>query len=559
MKKIFAFLLSITMILSMGTLVFAESGTNDNSGKITIQNPKIEETYSIYQIFILESYNNNDGEKAYAYTIQSGSDWWNFVKPASSEGDEAGAGNAYVELDKFTTDASGVTTYYVTWNSAKSAADDIATFAKLALTYAYENNIDAIKIGKIQESDGTKKLDTTGSSSDNVSYDSKENTLIFSNLNLGYYLVNSTLGTVCILDTTNPNATVQEKNAEPTVDKKVWEDSKIGQDNEYGDENTAQIGDIVYFKTTINAKKGARNYVLHDVMSDGLTLNEDSIKVYRSSINDANEVSATTSEDETIVTNYTVKTGNNVSETTDPKCTFEIEFQQSYLDTITEDTEIIVTYTAVLNEKAVIYSEANTNKTKLSYGDSSSTTEVETKTYTFKFDIVKTDSSYNLLDGAQYELYDSENDGTKINLVAVDSNDDGDADFYRVATEDEYSAEGFTSAVIKAKNGKATVIGMDADTIYWLKEIKAPEGYNILNSRVKVEIKNDNLTTTMDADETTWTNEKGGVNIVNNTGTELPSTGGIGTTIFYIAGSLLVAGAIVFFVVRRRMNSEKTD
>ena len=63
MKKIFAFLLSITMILSMGTLVFAESGTNDNSGKITIQNPKIEETYSIYQIFILESYNNNDGKK----------------------------------------------------------------------------------------------------------------------------------------------------------------------------------------------------------------------------------------------------------------------------------------------------------------------------------------------------------------------------------------------------------------------------------------------------------------------------------------------------------------
>ena len=80
-----------------------------------------------------------------------------------------------------------------------------------------------------------------------------------------------------------------------------------------------------------------------------------------------------------------------------------------------------------------------------------------------------------------------------------------------------------------------------------------------MNSRVKVEIKNDNLTTTMDADETTWTNEKGGVNIVNNTGTKLPSTGGIGTTIFYIAGSLLVAGAIVFFVVRRRMNSEKTD
>ena len=98
---------------------------------------------------------------------------------------------------------------------------------------------------------------------------------------------------------------------------------------------------------------------------------------------------------------------------------------------------------------------------------------------------------------------------------------------------------------------------MDADTTYWLKELKAPEGYNILNSRVKVEIKNDNLTTTMNADETTWTNENGGVNIVNNTGTELPSTGGIGTTIFYIAGSLLVAGAIVFFVVRRRMNSEK--
>ena len=86
------------------------------------------------------------------------------------------------------------------------------------------------------------------------------NTVVFDNLNLGYYLVDTTLGTLCFLDTTAKEVMIAEKNEEPTVDKEVKEDST----GEFGSTNTAQIGDTVEFRTTIHAKKGAQSYVLHD-------------------------------------------------------------------------------------------------------------------------------------------------------------------------------------------------------------------------------------------------------------------------------------------------------
>ena len=482
LKKLAGCLLALVMILTMSNVavVNAANGTNDNSGSITINDAIEGHTYNAYQILVLESYDTGKG--AYAYKANSA--WASWLKTQTQ----------YVSIDD-----QG----YVTW--VQNA--DAAAFAKAALAHAKTNSIQA---------DSTK---TAGSAK-----------VEFTNLNLGYYLVDTTVGTLCSLNTTTPDVMMEEKNEIPPVKKEVQEDST----GNWGEENTAEIGDTVNFKTTITAKEGAERYVLHDVMSDGLTLDVSSIKVQ---VNDADLAAA----------NYTIET----SGLTDG-CDFEITFAQTYLDTITADTDIVVTYSAVVNENAEIYTVPNTNKTKLNYGDDSDyeTTWKETKTYSFSFDIVKTDSDNKLLAGAEFELYDAETGGNKIPFV---KESDGT---YRVATEDEKKAEGFVSAVIQAANGQATVKGFDDNTSYWLEETKAPDGYNKLNGRVKVEFGTKaNISTSMTGD--TWVEGDGGVHIVNNTGSLLPGTGGMGTTVLYMAGGVLVIAAGALLIFRRRMHTDR--
>ena len=156
----------------------------------------------------------------------------------------------------------------------------------------------------------------------------------------------------------------------------------------------------------------------------------------------------------------------------------------------------------------------------------------------------KTDESKKLLAGAEFELYASETGNDKISLVAAGENT------YRLATEEEKAEAGLISAkILTNATSKITVKGLDANTTYWLDETKAPEGYNKLSGRVEVQIQGVNLSTSMTG--TQWVAENGGIQVTNKTGALLPSTGGIGTTIFYAAGIVLMAGA-VFFVVRRK-------
>lgn len=484
-KKIVSFLLTMAMVLAMTTNVFAAQGTNSNTGTITIDNAVKDQEYTIYQILVLESYNTDS--KAYSYKVADA--WKDWIKKD---------GNT-VANDYLTVDANG----YVTWKGNGNA--DAAAFAKEALKYAKDN--------------GIKNAGSTTAT---------DSTVTFEGLNLGYYLVDTTLGTLCSLDTTNPSVIMNEKNTEPTIEKKVQEDSS----EEWGDQNTAQIGDTVNFKTTVKAYKGAQNYVVHDAMSEGLTLNTGSISI----------AGATETTDYTVNTNPT------------DGCSFEIVFTETYLNKISgtkeTPTEIVITYSAVLNEKAAIStdSDSNTNKTKLDYGNAGSTEWDETKTYTFKFEIIKTDANNKLLDGAEFELYDKKTEGNKIALVK-----EGDS-VYHVATSAEQQKDGFVSAVIEAKDGKATIKGLDADTTYYLEETKAPAGYNKLAARVDVKIEKANLTATLDNAGTTWVS--GGVHIINQTGTELPSTGGMGTTVLYIAGVILVLAAVVLLFARRRMSRE---
>lgn len=468
MKKLASLMLALVMVFSMAMTVTAAKGTNTNDGKITINNAVKGQTYTIYEILQLESYDTDKN----AYSYKATDAWKNFIESADIK-------DVYVIVD-----ANG----YVTWKTGASASD----FAALAKEYA-------------------KKLDSNQGQKEATS-----GTVEFTGLNLGYYLVDSTLGTVCSLDTTNPEVTIEEKNGEPTVDKNVKENSN----DTWGKKNDASVGDTVYFETTINVVDGQpKNYVLHDKMSEGLTFNSESVEV---------KVNGTK-----ITGGYTLKTEGITDE-----CTFEITFADG---TLKPNDVVTVTYSAVLNEKAVIYDNANTNDTKLDYGDNGTTEWVQTKTYTYKFDLVKTDTNNKVLTGAEFKLYDAETGGNEIALVK--ESDGG----YRVATSAEKSASGFEAAVIEA--GKVTIKGLDAGT-YWLEETKAPEGYNKLSGRVEVKIEDKNLDATVDAG--TWT--AGGVKVENKTGTELPSTGGMGTTIFYVLGSILVIGAAVLLITRKRMS-----
>lgn len=481
MKKLAGCLLALVMILTMSNVavVNAANGTNDNSGSITINNAIKGHTYNAYQILVLESYNTDKG----AYAYKANQNWKDWLKTQTK----------YVSIDD-----QG----YVTW--VKDA--DAAAFAKAALAYAEESSIKPVKTG---EATGT--------------------TVNFTGLNLGYYLIDTTLGTLCSLDTTAPSVEMYEKNEEPYVTKEVQEDSKAEQaDGGWGNDNTAEIGDTVNFRTTISAKPGAQGYVLHDVMSEGLTLNPNSIEA----------AGLTKGQDAQSEDYHVVTTGLSDG------CTFEVVFHQSYLDTIAKDTNIVVTYNAVVNEKAQISPSANPNSTTLKYGEGSKfeTIPSETKTYTFKVDVVKTDSKNKVLDGAQFKLYDAKTGGNEIPVIKVDNG------VYRLAKTGETKVNYITTV-----NGQLEIKGFDANTNYYLEETKAPDGYNKLAERVVISVKDDNLEATVS--NGTW--EDGGVHIVNKTGSLIPSTGGMGTTVLYIAGGVLVIAAGALLIFRKRMHMDK--
>lgn len=475
LKQFLGAVFAALMVFAMTvTPAFAAHGTNNNSGSITIDNAEEGHTYSAYQVLVLESYNTD----ANAYSYKAASGWGDWLKTQTK----------YVNVD-----AQG----YVTW--VQNA--DAAAFAKAALAHAKEANIAA---------KATKTADST--------------TVQFTGLNLGYYLVDTTVGTLCSLNTTNPNAVMEEKNVLPPVTKEVKEDST----GNWGEENTAEIGQTVEFRSTIGAKPGAESYVLHDVMSAGLTLDPDSIQA----------TGLTKGQDANTGDYHVVTTGLNDG------CTFEVVFHQSYLDTITTDTDIVVTYNAVVNENAVIAGDGNSNKTQLKFGEDSDyeSTWDETKTYTFKVDVVKTDEDNKVLDGAQFKLYDAKTGGKEIALVQES------AGVYRLAKDDE-TGVGYITTV----DGQLEIKGFDANTNYYLEETKAPDGYHKLPARVEIAVEEANLEASVSND--TW--QSGGVHIVNKTGDLLPVTGGMGTTIFYVVGGAIVIAAAATLVYRKHAESNR--
>ncbi len=465
-KKLFAALLAAALVLAMAVPAFAETSAN-TKGSIKIDHTVSGETYTIYRMFKLDSYNAESN--TYSYTVELA--WENFFK--------TGAGRNYITLDGQN---------HPTWTAAdENDSTTVAAFAKAALDWA-----------KVKGITGTAET-ATG------------NTVTFSDLDLGYYLVDSSLGALCGLNTTNPNATIKEKNEKPEIKKEVQTSN-----GDWSNENNAKIGDTVEYKVEIKVADGAQKYTVTDTMSKGLTFNSTSLKV------------AVGSTFATADTDYTL---------TPTKNGFTLELPETYVSTLTKGTTIIVTYNATLNKDAVIDGDGNTNEVKLGYGNHQNTVPSKVTTKSYQFDLVKVDGTTNkLLDGAEFELADGE---TKLSFVK-DANGN-----YRVATTGEKDA----TTTITVKNGKVNIYGLAGKT-YTLIETKAPGGYNKLVTPETV-----NLTDGSKASATieSKTYVDGGVVVKNNAGTVLPSTGGMGTTLFYVIGGGLMVAAVVLLVTKKRM------
>lgn len=407
-----------------------------------------------------------------------------------------------------TVDTNGV----VTWKDGVSSEKDGAPIKALAIAAGQH-----VKDTPSLAADGSEKAASS--------------IVTFDNLPLGWYLVVSDLTTdaICSIDTTAKEVTIKEKNGAPTVTKEVEYAS-----GSWGEGNDGNVGDTVNFQTTIYVTDGnPTNYVLHDQMSNGLAFKEGSIVVKK---NDAT------------FTDYTVETPTD-------GCTFEIKFKEGFLQA---NDKVVVTYSATINSNAVVGTAGNDNETWLKYGNNGETTHGKTKTYTWKFDILKyfTDSNdtKQYLADVEFVLYRKNNTTNTTEYAKFDSN----------------KLSGWTateSDATKLKtNATSNVVveGLDAGT-YFLKETATPVGFNSLTSDVEVQITSSCNTLTgatyaveykmVNEEDFTDTGDEKVVPIENKRGTTLPGTGGIGTTIFYVIGGGLMAAAAILLITKKRMEN----
>ena len=216
----------LVTLLLLGTASTAYAAKT--SGSIVVQNAVSGETYSIYRILDLDTDSETE-PSAYRYTANAA--WEGFINSAQIK-------DIYLKIDE--------TDGHITWVAEKDKAEDIAAFVAIAGQYAQEQSISPVK-----------EVTNTGAAS-----------VEFKNLPFGYYLVRSSLGALCAIDTTNPKAVIKEKNEKPIVTKEVQENST----GSWGKQNDAEIGDKILYQSVITAADGnPSNYVFHDTMSAGLT------------------------------------------------------------------------------------------------------------------------------------------------------------------------------------------------------------------------------------------------------------------------------------------------
>lgn len=560
-SRFMAVLMAMTMILSMSMTAFAAEAPK---GTLTVNNTVAGKTLDLYQIFTATKNGDN-----VAYTLNSAYEGFfqSKISGASTLTGEALSEKAYE---------------YVKTQVGTDGKNGTG-FAKEILGWILEN--------------------ATALAATHTTANTTAGTTVINNLDYGYYIVyplgatdtstapgNETVKSVAsLVSVTGDDATVNMKSNYPTVDKKIipaqsgsgitvgaivdgsWEGNhQLELDDENDPEDTIAphgaadekkagdfgIGDTVTYQLTskVPDMTGYTSYTFKftDTLSKGLDLKAIlSVKV------GSTELKAGKTGANTYALSYD-KTNRILTVTLN-------DFYNSYKDHVGET--ITVVYTAALNKDAVIGMNPNTNKAVVEYSndpksDGTGTSEPSiVKVHTFDFTIFKyylkdqkNQNDKTALAGAEFELYKANTEGTAADTNAKINIIDENNGVYRQATPEEASAAGFTSAkIVSDEDGKVLVKGLKAGT-YYLKETKAPDGYNKLLSDIKIEITakyNDatgelesySVIYTYNGNSTTVTNNDKAtspeVPVENKTGAQLPSTGSKGALMVTLAGIVL--------------------
>ncbi len=514
LKKAVSFLLALVMVLSMSVTAFA---ADDTQYTITISNSTEGYEYTAYQIF------KGDLSEGVLSNIEFGS--------ALSKTDQAAVLAIYASILAADVNEDGKADYE---SSAAGLAGALADGKITAADFAaYIGSIDSLSSAGSTTVEG------------NSTYDNGSYTI--SVTGAGYYLIKNTdvpekdgAYTSYILEVVG-NVTVEDVKSDiPSLDKTVGDINDSNNSEAQGDVDSADydIGDAVPFTLTATLPTNYGDYetyqlIFHDTMSKGLTFNSDSVKV---TIN-GTEISSS---------NYTVDSKIESDKTTSVTITFD----DLTTTAATASSKVVVTYTATLTSDAT-FTEGNnaylqySNDPNEEDGETTGKTpEDKTTVFTFTLTVNKVDESNNALKGAGFTLYKYDADAT--------------ADDKYVIVGSEVKGDDLTSF---------TWSGLD-DGQYKLVETTTPAGYNTMEDvefYIVAEHTENGLTSLRVTSDAAGTSEIDGytenlsngvitANIVNYNGATLPSTGGIGTTIFYVVGGILVVAAAVLLITKGRMS-----
>lgn len=505
------------------------------------------------------------------------------------------AGNVHYGTE-FTTEAAATTAKGESADIVTTAVTTVAATSSTPATVVYVNSaaLTADAIAAIEEYVATDKPIQT------ITGTTSTGTVSFNDVDDGYYYITTATGTAVTIDTNTPNATVEDKNTVPTIDKTILS-VKTGDDNtgsidtqgtngeanatdgDKSDNAIAQVGSTVSYQVEILVGNGTKLIAFHDNMEPGLTLDKSSVTVQFYTGSAGSYAVAST---ENASSYYTVRADQDAeqenpttADNPDSGDTFTVDFNDD-LFTLSSGgqsvSRIVVSYSATVNSDALT-SDPLTNTTHVTYGDNhQSTTEDSTNVYNATIKVVKHNGSNTALAGAGFVLKNADgkfykattetttttdlNGTSTTTTVATDvewvdsqdaatelmSGDDGN--LYGVTTTTDTSGNTIKSANTAA--GQRAFTGLP-DGTYTLVESTTPRGYNTAADET-ITI---NGAGTTDALKTA--NLSQSTTIVNRTGAELPSTGGIGTTVLYAVGGVLVVGAGVALVTKRKMDRDR--
>ena len=573
-KKLAAVLLSLVLVLALAVPASAAGNYT-----ITITNDQTGHTYEAYQIFAGDVSDDTQQGGNVEGPILSNITWGTGV-------DNTRVDNTRYEALLAALQADG--TIGRKFAAIKDATDAAAIAAALDGAATTGAEAFANVVSRFLSDTATESTPGNG-------------VYTIANLDAGYYLVKDQNGslqgdpataTEYIVQVLG-NVAMEPKDSDvPTVEKKVSEED-FRQDDGYGygynDVADWDIGDSVPFKLIGSipdmSAYDTYEYIFTDTLSNGLTLQEDTIKVYIA-VDKDDEVGGytalTAGEDYTLnVQNVGANGGGSFSIAFDDLKTapYIAEGNRNY---------VIVTYDATLNPNAVIGLNGNPNDVYLEFSNDPNgdglgrTTEDTVIVFTYELDGTKVDGENEdtKLEGAEFVLFNGGHtrvahieNGKLAGWVALPAGYNSN-NYQQIPYETWETFNGTTNVIMRSvAEGAFGVSGLD-DGTYHLMEIKAPNGYNLLEDAVKLDI----TATTYNGQE--WTGDAadaltvlqvavddgnaengnlgtGAVNVTvrNNQGATLPETGGMGTTLFYIIGGLLVVGAGILLVVRIRMRS----